>query len=194
MKEVKCNRTDFISVYDDVYSPEECQSLMDYIDLLEERTILVDEGENEKHLVEHYSSNLALHYDLPAWGWISRNISPNLKTCVQHYLDTFSVLNRERYFFLDFKVKKIPAGGGFHNWHYEDCGVEESRRVLVVQIYLNDDFEGGETEYLYFNKRIKPKAGSVAIYPAAFTHTHRGNPPINGTKYIIGTWGLIQTK
>ncbi len=194
MKEVKFNRTDFISIYNDVYSPEECQSLMDYIDLLEDRSILVDEGENEKHLVEHYTSNLALHYDLPAWSWIARNIAPNLKTCVQHYLDTFSVLNSERYFFLDFKVKKIPAGGGFHNWHYEDRGIEESRRVLVVQIYLNDNFEGGETEYLYFNKRIKPKAGSVAIYPAAFTHTHRGNPPINGTKYIIGTWGLIQTK
>ena len=63
MKEVKFNRTDFISIYNDVYSPEECQSLMDYIDLLEDRSILVDEGENEKHLVEHYSSNLALHYD-----------------------------------------------------------------------------------------------------------------------------------
>ena len=194
MKEVKCNRTDFISIYEDVYTQEECKSLIDYIDLLEERTILVDEGEKEKHLIEHYSKNLALNYDLPAWSWISENISSNLKTCIQHYLDTFSVLNRERYFCLDFKVKKIPAGGGFHNWHYEDCGAEESKRVLVIQIYLNDDFEGGETEYLYFNKRIKPKAGSVAIYPAAFTHTHRGNPPINGTKYIIGSWALLQSK
>ncbi len=194
MKEIKCSKTDFISIYKDVYTPEQCKSLIDYIDLLEERSILVDEGEKEKHLIEHYSSNLALNYDLPAWSWIAQNVAPNIKTCVQHYLDVFSVLNRGRYFFLDFKVKKIPAGGGFHNWHYEDCGIEESRRYLVVQIYLNDDFEAGETEFLYINKRIKPKAGSVAIYPAAFTHTHRGNPPINGTKYIIGTWGLIQTK
>ncbi len=194
MKEIKCSKTDFITVYKEVYSSEECKALRDYIDLLEERSFLVDEGKNEKHLIEHYSANLALNYDLPSWSWITDNITPNLKTCVQHYLDTFSVLNRERYLFLDFKVKKIPPGGGFHNWHYENSGIEESKRHLVLQIYLNHNFEGGETEFLYINKRIKPEEGSVAIYPAGFTHTHRGNPPINGTKYIIGSWGLIQTK
>lgn len=194
MNEVKFNRTDFISVYEDVYTPEECKSLIDFIDLLEDRSLLVDEGEKEKHLIEHYSANLALHYDLPAWSWIAQNISPSLRTCTQHYLDVFSVLNRERYFFLDFKVKRIPPGGGFHNWHYEDSGLAQANRYLVIQVYLNDDYEAGETEFLYFNKRIKPKAGSVAIYPAAFTHTHRGNPPIDGTKYIINTWGLVQSR
>ena len=194
MKEIKCNKTDFISVYSDVYTPEECKSLRDYIDLLGERSILTEEGIKEKDSIEHYTSNLAEYYDLPSWSWIARNISPRIKTCVQHYLDTFNVLNRQRYFFLDFKVKKIPPGGGFHNWHYEDCGLEESRRYMVVMIYLNDDFEGGETEFLYFNKRIEPKEGSLIIFPPGFTHTHRGNPPIGGTKYIIGTWGLIQAQ
>ena len=57
MNEVKFNRTDFISVYEDVYTPEECKSLIDFIDLLEDRSLLVDEGEKEKHLIEHYSAN-----------------------------------------------------------------------------------------------------------------------------------------
>ena len=63
-----------------------------------------------------------------------------------------------------------------------------------MQIYLNEDFEGGETEFLYFNKRIKPKQGRLVIFPAAFTHTHRGNPPIGGTKYLASTWGLMQSR
>ena len=34
--------------------------------------------------------------------------------------------------------------------------------------------------------------GDLLIFPAAFTHTHRGNPPLGGVKYIATTWGMIQ--
>ena len=37
-----------------------------------------------------------------------------------------------------------------------------------------------------------PKAGSLLIAPAAFTHTHRGNRPVGGDKYIATSWILFQ--
>ena len=191
-KEVKCNKTDFIGIYEDVYTAEECKQLREYIDLLEERTIICEEHPNYTHSVDHHSSNLIHHYDLPSWNWITRQISPRIQTCAQHYINSFSVLNRERFVFYDFKVKKIPEGGGFHKWHFEDSGINYAIRYIAVQIYLNADFEGGETEFLYFNKRVKPKEGMITIFPCAFTHTHRGNPPIGGTKYLATTWGIIQ--
>ena len=55
-------------------------------------------------------------------------------------------------------------------------------------MYLNDCNEGGETEFLFQHKRIKPKAGTIVISPAAWTHTHRGNPPLSGEKYMINGW------
>ena len=55
-------------------------------------------------------------------------------------------------------------------------------------MYLNDDFEGGETEFLYQNKRIVPKRGQFLIWPATYTHAHRGNPPLSGKKYITTSW------
>jgi len=61
-----------------------------------------------------------------------------------------------------------------------------------VQAYLNDNFEGGETEFLYLNKRVSAKQGRIIIFPAGFTHVHRGNPPIGGEKYIVTSWGLLQ--
>ena len=64
--------------------------------------------------------------------------------------------------------------------------------MFVVQTYLNDDFEAGETEFLHQHLRVTPKEGSVLIFPAGFTHIHRGNPPIGGTKYLLTTWGMLQ--
>ena len=61
-------------------------------------------------------------------------------------------------------------------------------RVLSWILYLNDVEEGGETEFLYQSMRFKPKAGTFILFPAHFTHTHRGNPPLSGVKYIATGW------
>ena len=57
---------------------------------------------------------------------------------------------------------------------------------------MNDNFDGGETEFLYQQRREQAITGDLLIFPAAFTHTHRGNPPLGGVKYIATTWGMIQ--
>jgi hypothetical protein len=92
--------------------------------------------------------------------------------------------------------KYIADQGGYPYWHSElypalDRG-EALHRALLWTIYLNDGFEGGETEFLYQKRRIVPKAGSLLIAPTAFTHTHRGNRPRGGDKYIATSWVLYQ--
>ena len=61
-------------------------------------------------------------------------------------------------------------------------------------IYLNDVKEGGETEFLYHSKRIKAEKGKIIIFPTDFMHTHRGNPPISNSKYILTGWFSIVDK
>ena len=61
-------------------------------------------------------------------------------------------------------------------------------RICSFILYLNDLEEGGETEFLYQSKRIKPIKNRLIIWPASYTHVHRGNPPLSGTKYIITGW------
>jgi hypothetical protein len=86
--------------------------------------------------------------------------------------------------------------GGYPYWHCElypkDASCEPLHRHLLWTIYLNDDFEAGETEFLYQQRRIKPKTGQLLIAPTAFTHTHRGNRPEGGDKYIATSWILFQ--
>jgi hypothetical protein len=92
--------------------------------------------------------------------------------------------------------KYLADQGGYPYWHSEaypklDHG-EALHRVLLWTIYLNDGFDGGETEFFYQGRRIAPRTGSLLIAPTAFTHTHRGNMPRGGDKYIATSWTLFQ--
>lgn len=87
--------------------------------------------------------------------------------------------------------------GGYPHWHSEVYPTERAdssafRRVLFWLLYLNDVREGGETEFLYQDMKIKPKAGDLLIAPAGFTHTHRGNVPSSNDKFIIASWLLFR--
>ena len=85
-------------------------------------------------------------------------------------------------------LENDKVGGGYHNWHCENTSMVTSSRVLTWLFYFNDVTEGGETELLHYSMRVKPKAGRLIIFPAYFTHTHRGNPPISNNKYIATGW------
>lgn len=90
----------------------------------------------------------------------------------------------------------VADQGGYPYWHCEqyprlDQG-EALHRAVLWTIYLNDDFAAGETEFLYQGRRIAPRTGSLLIAPGGFTHTHRGNRPQGGDKYIATSWVLYQ--
>jgi hypothetical protein len=87
--------------------------------------------------------------------------------------------------------------GGYPYWHCElyprDPAGETLHRHLLWTLYLNDEFEAGETEFLFQDRRIAPRTGSLLIAPTAFTHTHRGNRPQGGDKFIATSWILFQS-
>ena len=70
--------------------------------------------------------------------------------------------------------------------HY-DGGSAQGRSTSPI-LYLNDDYKGGEIEFVNFGVKVKPKAGSLFIYPATFPYAHIAHPVQDGTKYAIVTW------
>lgn len=109
--------------------------------------------------------------------------------CFNKYVDKYEAVKTHNLASFYINVQRTKPGEGYHSWHCEtSAGMGSSKRILACMIYLNDDFKGGETEFLYQHKRIIPKKGTVLIWPAGFTHTHRGNPPLSGEKYIATSW------
>jgi predicted 2-oxoglutarate/Fe(II)-dependent dioxygenase YbiX len=70
--------------------------------------------------------------------------------------------------------------------HYD--GGTASKRVISPILYLNDDYTGGELEFVNQKIKLKPKAGAFYLFPANFAFAHIAHPVKTGTKYAIVTW------
>lgn len=129
---------------------------------------------------------------------------PHAQIFIKHFWDKFFPLYFENQkldieFVKDLKlvgtkVQKTLPTEGYHVWHFENSQHVVTNRHMVYTVYLNDIEEGGETEFLLQSKRIKPTQGTLSIFPASYTHVHRGNPPLSGAKYIMTGWVNIFPK
>jgi hypothetical protein len=110
--------------------------------------------------------------------------------CWEKYKKTFWVSDYVSINFDEVKLQKTPPRGGFHDWHCEITDLSTVDRCVAWMLYLNDIPGGeGESEFLWQGLRVQPKAGTMLIWPAFYTHTHRGNPVYSKSKYIATGWG-----
>lgn len=92
-----------------------------------------------------------------------------------------------------YQIQRTTPGERY-NYHYDTDGPftegpqSPNRRQLVVIWYLNTVQEGGETEFMLQDVKVKPEVGKLIFFPPFWTHYHRGVSPISETKYICTTW------
>ena len=147
-------------------------------------------GTNERLDEGIYVDEMDTLTDIGNSDFIS-DINGYLNEAVQEYTSHFAAIGTMHLRSTRQKLQKTKPSGGYHLWHHEQATADSSERVLVWSIYLNDVEEGGETEFLYQSKRIKARKGKILIFPASFTHTHRGNPPLLDDKYILTGWWVL---
>jgi hypothetical protein len=87
-------------------------------------------------------------------------------------------------------IQKYDPKQSFGIYHTERIGRNglQSSRHLVFMTYLNTVSTGGETEFYHQQLFVKPEKGLTVIWPADWTHTHRGIPAPHETKYIVTGW------
>jgi hypothetical protein len=62
------------------------------------------------------------------------------------------------------------------------------QRQLSGLVYLNDDYQGGALHFPRQQKKIKPRAGSVVLFPSNFAYPHESQDVTSGNKYAVVTW------
>ena len=87
-----------------------------------------------------------------------------------------------------FNIGKYIPGQHFQKIHCERTGLNTLHRLFAFMTYLNDVEEGGSTYFNHYDLEIKPKQGLTLLWPAEWTHSHKGNILSSGVKYIITGW------
>ena len=188
----------FIGVFDNVLSKEHCEELIKVYEDCQVLNYCINRQNLGKKKINQ-DTNLVfpnskehikdeIFFD---------SIQPHVKNFLEvawvsyaQYANKYGILNEmaSHRFYDSIKIQKTKPTEGYHVWYCEHDGRLFGSRLLLVMCYLNDVKEGGETEFLYQSRRIKPKQGTIVICPSSFTHTHRGNPPLTGDKYMINGW------
>jgi len=198
MNEKIVNIDNFIGTYDNFITKEECNKA---IKLYEDQnkfnnTINRISGEQASVLKKQDQQFFAAPFNLDVWWEQLKPMMLNFDMAFKNYCTNtgaHDAYNNVPFHFTDLKIQKTLPTEGYHVWHLEHGkGFDNEPRAFVFCIYLNDVEEGGETEFLHFSKRVKPKTGRIVIWPAAFPYVHRGNPPLSGEKYILTSWVMLR--
>jgi 2OG-Fe(II) oxygenase superfamily len=186
----------FIGVFHDVVDEKYCDEVIEFFEKVDEMGGVYCRQDQEK-IPTIAKDNHIFHTDDKSppvvFHAMFRLMIPFVKACDEAYK-----IYRKKYGILDdfathrvsptIQMQRVRPTQGYHVWHCENSGLAFSGRILVPILYLNDVEEGGETEFLHQSIRISPKKGTLLLFPAGFTHTHRGNPPLKTDKYFLTSW------
>jgi hypothetical protein len=107
------------------------------------------------------------------------------------YIEKYPDANKVKKFgvFENINIQQYQPNQGFYPWHCENTGEKSLARDrhLVFMTYLNTVEDGG-TEFKFQNLTIPAKKGLTLIWPATWTHMHRGVISKTSVKTIITGW------
>tara|TARA_R100001463_G_scaffold74843_2_gene128850 strand:- start:190 stop:789 length:600 start_codon:yes stop_codon:yes gene_type:complete len=184
----------FVGIYDNYITDQECDKAIKFYEDQNKfnRTFSRINTEQSSVLHKQDQQYFAAPDNIDIWWRELKSMMVNFDMALQHYLETTGgrhAFDNGPFHFTNLKIQKTLPTEGYHTWHIEHAkGYDSEARAFVYSIYLNDVEEGGETEFLHFSRRVKPKKGRIVIWPASFPYLHRGNPPLSGEKYILTSW------
>lgn len=138
------------------------------------------ESHYQKNIRDTKTIDISPSYNNDIFWWsLAQKIWSHVDSYGKQYRARFS--NMEPPQFLWYKKNE-----GFYNAHSDSDG--SIFREISAVLYLNDVEDGGETYFENFDLSIKPKAGSLAIFPSSYAYIHGANVPVSNDKFVVVTW------
>ena len=188
---------DFIGIYDESVPVELCNVFVKNWEEAKKNQTIIDLSKQNDTGYQENSHPLVRKDEVAYVAPLQSTIYPvppvrtyfkYLKECLNLYMVRYSIVFHGSVRNDVFKIHKVRKTEGYHSWHYERNDPPSLERLMVYMTYLEVPEKGGETEFLEQSLRIEPIVGRTLIWPAGFTHMHRGNPPLDGEKMYITGW------
>ena len=189
---------EFVGIYDESVPVELCKVFVEnWEEAKKNKTIIDLTKENDAQILDNNMHPLARKDEVAYVAPLMSTIFPKppvdaywkfLQECFKRYTERYSIQFNGPIYNDVFKIHKVRKSEGYHVWHYERASPENIDRLMAYMTYLEVPKKGGETEFLHQSLRIEPVVGRTLIWPAGYTHMHRGNPPLDGEKMYITGW------
>lgn len=145
-------------------------------------------NDGSDHRITNYRTNYVLHIDHAADN--GNVFMQNIHNQMYMLLLSSTIPYSEKYeipnlYHEPYQILKYNSGQEYKS--HSDGGTASGRAVSAI-LYLNDNYEGGELEFVNFGIKIKPQAGMLILFPSNYAYSHIAHPVISGTKYAIVTW------
>lgn len=134
-----------------------------------------DPGFGTKWVREDYLDDKVGKKSQTCWIWNDDEIRNNLQEVVDSYLWHWDLDPHSRE---ALRITRYEPNGEFFGMHPDDSFATPRTTSLVY--YPNDDYEGGELEFIHFGVKIKPKAGQLFLFPAGYSYEHKIHPVTGG--------------
>jgi|TARA_R110000803_G_scaffold29758_1_gene67656 hypothetical protein len=172
---------DFIRTY--TVNKKLCDGLIKYHKLNKEYKA---EGETSRGVIKDYKDSIDVRFYNQSIDKTILDFFKILSVCAKKYLDEFKI---EFNIITDTVnlIQYYPKNGGYKVFHSENASLPSAHRRLVYMLYLNNVPDGG-TEFKYQNIITPAVKGNLIIWPADFTHTHKGVISKTKEKYIATGW------
>ena len=187
----------FISIYDNALTPPECKFIRDYHDSDDYLLSIRQEGKTlgdtvQKHWKDSHDRYMAMYIDGAYQNnGVNNIIAKSIKEHIEKYKEENPELNLlDKWSIRDnYNLQKYNPGGGYHILHCENYNTGKHRtNILAWMYYLNTVREGGGTYFANFDLTVNAVEGRLVIWPAYWTHFHKGIVSKTYDKYIATGW------
>jgi Rps23 Pro-64 3,4-dihydroxylase Tpa1-like proline 4-hydroxylase len=117
---------------------------------------------------------------------VSEVLYSSLEKAFDHYSNTLYPFAGKNIKGREYNIHLLKYQEGGYLPAHQDQGV--STRVLSTVMYLNDNYEGGEIEFINSKIKIRPEAGSIIFFPSNFLYVHEVHPITSGFRYSMPHW------
>ena len=183
----------FIGIYDNAISSYNCKEIIEWVETHSLRRGAFMAADGSGVIDTSHKSDWELDSDKTIFTnntWVDLIIANALVKYTPLYLESYPSIDKIDSFAQDeyYNIQKYDPGDGFYNLHCENTGKSSANRVLAWMIYFNTVTDKGGTYFSTYNKTINAKEGRLVIWPAYWTHFHKGVTSPTQTKYIATGW------
>ena len=176
---------DFIHIYENALDDNICHFLISLFEQVSDKHERFDDDGKPNFTQFNLTENRELTTEI-------NQVHNHIIRKIFEYRDKYYEFVDKRVFpqehaFEQFRIKRYNVGGEDRfDTHVDITDHSSSRRFLSFLWYLNDVESGGNT--VFKDLVIRPKAGTLVVFPPLWMFPHCGEPPISNPKYIMSSY------